>query len=618
MARYTQDSKEKVRDAVDMFELVASRTEIKRSGPGAAMARCPFHDERTASFSVDLNRKLYNCFGCGVSGDCFTFVRETEGLDFVGAMEQLAQRFNVPLEVEEEDPAAAQRRAQRERLLELLDRTAAFYERFLWESREATRAREYLASRGLGEQVLRTFRVGYSPKAWDTVLLASRRAGYSNRELFDAGLARKAQGGEGRLYDWFRGRIMFPLADRRGRVMGFGARTLSTQDGPKYLNSGDSPVFHKKMHVYGADIARPSAAKSGEVIVCEGYTDVIALHQAGMPNVVGQMGTSLTTEQVAELARLAPVVHLALDADEAGQNAMVKAASVARGNHVSLRVVELPEGRDPADVVSEEGPDAMRALVAASVPFVRFRVRRELERGDRETAEGKDAIIGALRPVFADVPVGAVRDELVKLVADRLDLKPLEASGWLSGGAGARGSGQATPGPAGRGGSPRQGTGGGTGRPQGNGPAPSRRALGAAEEAERELLAAVIAFPQAGAAELERLEADAVLTLPVHRLFARRLLAGEEAPEVTEDPAQAEALASLDVELRAKAAFLAAQPDTLRSAVLAVEVAAVERAIEHRTHDGSGGVADLKRRLSELQKLRHVEIERRMARAEED
>src|SRR5215213_11470641 len=217
MPRYTADSRERVRDAVDFVELVGA-------GARRYTGLCPFHDERTPSFGIDPVEKLYHCFGCGEGGDVFKFVMETEGLDFQSALESLAERAGVELEAEEEDPRAAARRGREQRLLDLMDRTATYYLRVLWESREAADARGYLLGRSLSEAALRQFRVGYSPSAWDTVLNASRRAGYANEEIFAAGLA--VRGREGRLYDVFRGKVMLPLADRRGRVRGFGARAM--------------------------------------------------------------------------------------------------------------------------------------------------------------------------------------------------------------------------------------------------------------------------------------------------------------------------------------------------------------------------------------------------------
>jgi DNA primase len=263
MARYTQESREKVRDAIDFAELVGARTELKRSGTNRLQGLCPFHEERTPSFGIDPVEKLYHCFGCGAGGDVFSFAMETEGLDFGAALEWLAERAGVELERESEDPRDAARRVRRDRLLALLERTAAYYVRVLWESAEAARAREYLLGRGLDQHTLREFRVGYSPSRWDRVLMASRSAGYSEEELLAAGLGSRARDGSGRLFDRFRGRIMFPLADERGRVLGFGARALGEGQQPKYLNTSDGEVFHKGRMVYGADLARAAAAKAG-------------------------------------------------------------------------------------------------------------------------------------------------------------------------------------------------------------------------------------------------------------------------------------------------------------------------------------------------------------------
>src|ERR671922_663474 len=243
MARYTDDSRDRVRDAVDMVDLVGTRVELRRAGVNRFEGLCPFHDERTPSFGINPGEKLFHCFGCGEGGDAFKFVQLTEGVDFKGALEYLADRYGIQLEVVEEDPAAAERRRERERLLELLERTAAFYVRYLWDSSEAAHAREYLPGRGLEERALREFRVGYAPSAWDKVLVASRRAKFSDRELVAAGLASRGRG-EGRTYDRFRRRIMFPLCDSRGRVLGFGARAVGKRQRPRYLHSSDNAIYH--------------------------------------------------------------------------------------------------------------------------------------------------------------------------------------------------------------------------------------------------------------------------------------------------------------------------------------------------------------------------------------
>jgi len=431
VARYTDDSNERVRDAVDMVDLVGARVELRRAGATRYEGLCPFCDERTPSFGINPGGKLFHCFGCGEGGDAFKFVQLTEGVKFKRALEFLADRYGVQLEVVEEDSAAAERRRARDRLLELLERTAAWYVRVLWQAKEAEPARAFLASRGLEEGLLREFRVGYAPSAWDRVLLASRRAGFSDRELVAAGLACRARG-EGRTYDRFRRRIMFPLCDARGRVLGFGARAVGERQQPRYLNSSDNAIYHKGRQLFGADIARAYAARAGSVIVAERYTDVIAMHQSGLRNTVGLTGTALTEQQVGELARLAPTVTLALAADSAGQEAMLRAARAAAGRNLAVRVVPLPQGANPADLIRSEGAKAVQQRVDASVPFVRFRVERELGAGDLSTAEGKDRVIDALRPVFAGIPPSAMREELFALVADRTDLAPALVAAWLA------------------------------------------------------------------------------------------------------------------------------------------------------------------------------------------
>jgi DNA primase len=423
MARYTDESRERVRDAVDFGELVGARTELKAAGVRRLQGLCPFHDERTPSFGIDPVEKLYHCFGCGAGGDLFQFVMETEGLDFGAALESLAERYRVPLERETEDPQDAARRQRKERLYALLERTAAYYVRVLWEAPEAATAREYLASRGLKEDALRAYRVGWAPDVFDRVLNGSRRAGFSEEELKAAGLIQPSKGRSG-VIDRFRGRITFPLADERGRVLGFGARAMKPDQQPKYLNTSDGEVFHKGRIVYGADLARAAAAKAGRVVLVEGYTDVIALHQAGVPEVVAQMGTALTEAQVDAVARLAPRALLCLDPDSAGQ------ASAKRGldalsklmdsekwltRKVDFRVVRLPSKQDPADVVERSGIEAMQELLKTAVPVQRFEVERALEQTDAST----DELLAAAAQTIAPMPVSVLRAELVKLVSDR-------------------------------------------------------------------------------------------------------------------------------------------------------------------------------------------------------
>jgi DNA primase len=596
VARYTDDSKERVRAAVDMVALVSAYTDLRKAGGDRYEGLCPFHDERTPSFGISPSKGMYHCFGCGEGGDAFRFVMVRENMQFPEALEFLAERFGVELEVEQEDPRAAERRRQKDRLLELLERTAAFYVRYLWESEEASGARDYLAGRGLEQGVLREFRVGYAPSAWDKVLLASRRSGFSNRELYEAGVAQRGKDG-GRIFDRFRRRIMFPLCDTRGRVLGFGARAVGADQQPKYLNSSDNEIYHKGRHLFGADIARVHATKAGAVIVAEGYTDVIAMHQAGMRNTVGLMGTALTEDQVGELARLAAVVQLALDADSAGQDAMVRAARLAAGRKLELRVVPLPAGSDPADLVAAQGSGAVRSLVDASVPFVRFRVERELAAGDLTTAEGKDHLIEALRPVFAVLPPSAMREELLKLVAERTDLAPSLVSGWLASGPGRQASpAGAASGPAVTAGPPRA------------------LALDAAARSERDFLAQCLALPAAGRAALAAVDVETAFTSNLARRAALHLREHLDAPGERLAEGDDE-LAALIAELAVRAGKQTPSRAALEAETLKLELAHVDRQIAAARSSGSGDVAALAGRREELKLAVDGAIDRAMGEA---
>jgi DNA primase len=605
MALYTSDSRDRVRDAVDFVELVSTRTELRRAGPRSYEGLCPFHDERSPSFSVEPVEKVYYCFGCQASGDVFTFVQETEGVDFKGALELLADRAGIELQLEREDSREAERRTRRERLLELLSRIAAYYERYLWESDEAADARIYLAGRGLGEEILKEFRVGYAPSAWDRVLLASRRGGFSDAELYETGLAQRSQE-RGGLYDRFRARIMFPLTDLRGRVLGFGARATHEGQKPKYLNTSDNDVYHKGRHLYGGNLARAAATKAGDVIVCEGYTDVIAMHQAGFRNAVGLMGTALTHDQIGELGRMAKAVLLALDADSAGQEAMLKASRLAVQRKLDLRVVELPLGADPAEVLERSGSEAMSAAVAGSVPFVRFRVERVLASGDDSSPEGRDRMIAELRAVFEVLPPSAMRMELTRLVSGRLGLSEGLSETLLASSGGQvqarERSGREAHHP---GGEPLR-TADGAGRAGGGGSRASR-VLSAREDTERAFLALCIATPAYGQRSLEEVDLDGVFTSELLRRAAEHLKGGHLAEPLKgvddEDRELVGLLAELTVEAgRWPVSERSTKPAMLEVQQLQLQLASIDRRIHAARAQGIGEVSDLARLRGELKR----------------
>jgi len=497
---FTAATVERVKESADIVEIVSAYTDLRRSG-ARFMGLCPFHDERSPSFSVDPQAKLYHCFACGVGGDVIKFVEEKEGLSFPEAVEALAERYGVEVEREASDPRAEEARRRRARLSELLARTAAFYAAYLRDSPQAAKARAYLSGRGLEEQVLADFGVGFAPSAWDRVLTAGQRAGYSIAELEAAGLAQK--GRKGGHYDRFRARITFPVRDPRGRVQGFGARALSADSKPKYLNSPEGELYRKSRTLYGIDRARAAIAKRGRAMVVEGYTDVLAAHRAGIEETVAVMGTAITPEQLRLLASYATEVVLALDADRAGRDAMLRAQRVAGARRVRLRVAAMPAGEDPADLLASGDPGPLRSLIddAADIPV--FHVRAILDEADLSSPVGRDRALDEAVPVLGAMGETISRDELAREVADRLDADPaLVMRRVVTGAADAAGAARA-------GGSSRRAA-----------ASPPARPISARERRERALLSMSIREPSLGRDFLARLSDEHLSSAAMRRTRA--------------------------------------------------------------------------------------------------
>jgi DNA primase len=406
MARIKEASVREVVAAADMVEVVSGRTSLRKAGARYS-GRCPFHEERTPSFSVNPADKLYHCFGCGKGGDVITFVRETESLDFAGAVEWLAERFRVTLEYEETSPQLEESRKRRDRLHAVLDQAASFYERHLWESAAGAPVRAYLESRGLGAPVCREFRLGLSPGTG--LAQKAQQKGFTREELKAAGLT-NARGN-----DYFPQRLMFPLADARGRIVGFQARKLHENDPlkGKYVNSPEGELFHKSAILYGLHLARTAIAKQERGVVVEGNTDVIALRQAGFEPVVASMGTALTERQLKELQRLTRRLYLCFDSDAAGEEATLRGMELAKEKlGFDVRVVTLPKGQDPADA-----PAGFEAKLAQAEGYIVYRVRLVLDR----TPDRQEAFARGLAILQRNEDSPDWQDAL-RLFADRLDV----------------------------------------------------------------------------------------------------------------------------------------------------------------------------------------------------
>jgi len=413
VARIKDASVEAVKAAAEIQPLVEDYVRLRKAG-STYKGLCPFHQERTPSFTVSPARGTFKCFGCGEGGDAIAFVEKIEQVDFPGAIELLARRFGVELEYEEASPELEGRRRRDERLRTLLDRAAVFYARVLWDSEQGAGARAYLEGRGLGDDVCRDFRLGY---ATGGASLARRalQEGYSQDDLLAVGLVNR------RGNDYFQRRIVFPLADARGRVRGFQARKLHEDDPlqAKYVNSPESELFRKGDLLYGLDTSRQAIAREDRAVVVEGNTDVLALRQAGFAPVVASMGTALTEAQLRELARLTKRLFLCFDADAAGQEATLRGMELAVRQGFSVRVVSLPPGTDPAD-----DPAAFQERLAAPVSYPVHRVRLEHARAtDRASA------FAAIRAFLTSLPDSPEHLEAIRVAADLLDLPPETQAG---------------------------------------------------------------------------------------------------------------------------------------------------------------------------------------------
>lgn len=369
--------KESIRSRVPLEELLREYN-VSLIGSGKRLrALCPFHAERTPSFFVDVERQTYHCFGCGEHGDVFRFVEKVHQVDFLQALEILARRAGVPLETL---PEGARRLGGRSvvALYDALELAAEFYRRALLERPEAAGAREYLLRRGIERASWERFRLGFSLAEWDGLLRFASARGVGPQVLERAGLARARERGAGH-YDYFRGRLMFPVADPQGRIVGFGARTLGSEE-PKYLNTPRTPVFDKSQVLYGLDRARAAIQRAGKVCIVEGYTDAIVAHQSGLEFFVATLGTALSRENALRLSRLAPAVVVVFDGDAAGQKASERTLDLLVGESLDVRVYTVTEGKDPCDaILGLGGEEFWRRVEGGAVGIFEFKWRRTME-----------------------------------------------------------------------------------------------------------------------------------------------------------------------------------------------------------------------------------------------
>lgn len=423
---------DEVKERTDIVDLVQSYFPLQKAGRNFK-ALCPFHNERTPSFIVSPERRSWHCFGaCSTGGDVFNFVMRMEHLDFSEALRFLARRAGIDLSASGGRSEAEDQ--ERKRLYEIQQAAAQFYSRLLKESSQVQHAREYLAQREIDMDSWGAFQLGYSPNEWDGLLNHLKARGYKEEDLAAAGLLVERTGGG--YYDRFRGRLMFAIRDTSGRVIGFGARSLGDEQ-PKYLNSPETPIFTKGHVLFGIDLAKAEIRKQEEAILVEGYTDVIMAHQRGFKNVVASMGTALTESQLRTLSRLAKRIVLALDADVAGDAAVLRGIQVAAAAlkertvpvplgrrliryesrmEAEIRIAALPAGRDPDEIIRED-PQNWADLIAASQPVMDYYLSLAPQRWELSTARGKSQAAREILPLIQELPSEVEREHYLQKLA---------------------------------------------------------------------------------------------------------------------------------------------------------------------------------------------------------
>jgi DNA primase len=405
----------RVREATNLRDVVSQYVQLKRVGR-RWVGLCPFHAEKTGSFNVNEENGLYKCFGCGKGGDAITFMREIEHLDFVNAVEWLAGKSGITLRYTEKREDEGRKR--RSRLIDAMAKAVEWYHERLLKDEDAGRARGYVRSRGLDGDVVRQYRIGWAPEGWDTLARALR---LPDDVLVDTGLGfLNRRGGQ---TDAFRGRLLFPIFDANGDPVAFGGRVLPGGEGPKYKNSSGSAIYDKSKVLYGLNWAKADVVNADEVVVCEGYTDVIGFAAAGVPRAVATCGTALTIDHLRTLQKFARRIVLAFDADAAGQDAAARFYQWERDLDLDIAVAALPVGVDPGDLAQSD-PEALRMAVADAVPFLGFRVGRALDAAVLASPEGRARAAEIALGVIAEHPSELVRDQYVMQVAERCRIDP--------------------------------------------------------------------------------------------------------------------------------------------------------------------------------------------------
>lgn len=417
-----ESTREQIRAASDIVDVIGSYIPLKRAGANF-VALCPFHKEKSPSFNVNPSRQIFHCFGCHKGGDVFTFVKEFENITFVEAVKRLADRAKIPLELEK-DGAGAQVRHLKDTLLQIHEQITQRWQAALANDAGGQIARDYLAKRGVSAEAIKLFRLGYAPDAWDDTVNWAKSKGYELADVEKAGLVIRKEGTD-RHYDRFRGRLMFPICDEQGRVIGFSGRVLAGDEKTaKYVNSPETPIFTKSKVFFGLDKSKRAILDAGHAIVCEGQLDLIASFMAGVQNIVAPQGTAFTTEHARILKRYVNEVVLCFDSDNAGQNAAVRSLDALLGSGLAVRVAVVPSPHDPDSFIKEQGSDAFRTLVQSARGFFDYYLDRLCAGNDATSDKGRLNILHSMAEALHKTGNAVTIDAFAQKTALRLGVMP--------------------------------------------------------------------------------------------------------------------------------------------------------------------------------------------------
>jgi DNA primase len=425
-AQNSDNLRERVRDANDIVDVIGSYIPLKRAGLNF-VALCPFHREKSPSFNVNPQKQIFHCFGCHKGGDVFTFVQHYEGVSFIDSLKRLAERAGIPFEIEQ-DTQASVARDLKDRLLKIHEEVTRIWHKELLESEAGKPALDYLTRRGLTLEAIQTFRIGYSRESWDHLTGWAKARNYPIEWMIQSGLITSKEpdkGAEARWYDRFRNRVMFPICDDQGRVVAFSGRTLDPEaKGGKYVNSPETPLFHKRKILFGLDKSKRAMLDNGSALVCEGQLDMIALYMAGVRHVVAPQGTALTDDHARILKRYVKEVILCFDADNAGQKATVRSAEELLAEDLRIKVVEIPKPHDPDSYIREHGAEGFNKLMKRAVGIFDFQIEKLTELYDPKGEEGRVAIVEGMIPLLTKTRNQVLVESVSQKVAHTLGLAP--------------------------------------------------------------------------------------------------------------------------------------------------------------------------------------------------